>query len=161
MDDSEEDVNNSNKLNPSDSYRVGNKRPPLHSRFKKGASGNRQGRPKHRPPFHETLLTEFRKLALVVLNGRQIKIGHDRLFAVQIIKAGVKGGPQSARLLHNVIAAAEAREAEAAAKAEAEAKKQQEGYDTKPFSWTEELEILYQELEIFIQPQSGARPQEA
>lgn len=159
MDDPEEDVNCSDSRNPSDSYRVGNRHPPLHSRFKKGVSGNRKGRPKHRPPFHETLLTEFRKLASVVLNGRQVKIGHDRLFALQIIKVSVKGGPQSARLLQSAVASAEAKVAEAAAKAEAEAKKQQDGYDTKPFSWTEELEELYRELEIFNQQQSGARQQ--
>ena len=80
---------------------------------------------------------------------------------MQIIKAGVKGGPQSARLLQNAVAFAEAREAEAAAKAEVEAKKQQDGYDTKTFSWTEEQEELYQQLEILVKQESGARQQDA
>jgi hypothetical protein len=38
---------------------VGYKRPPTHTRFRPGRSGNPSGRPRHRPDFHATLLAEL------------------------------------------------------------------------------------------------------
>jgi hypothetical protein len=38
---------------------VGFKRPPIHTRFRPGRSGNPSGRPKHRPCFRAALLSEL------------------------------------------------------------------------------------------------------
>ena len=40
-------------------YKVGNKKPPLHSRYKPGQSGNRSGRPKGRTNFGAILMEEI------------------------------------------------------------------------------------------------------
>jgi Family of unknown function (DUF5681) len=40
---------------------VGYKRPPSRTRFRPGRSGNPAGRPKHRPSFEDTLLSELAK----------------------------------------------------------------------------------------------------
>jgi hypothetical protein len=131
--------------NAEEPYRVGNKRPPLHTRFKPGVSGNPRGRPKRHAPFDETLLKEFHKVVSVLLAGKPTKIANDKLFAKRIVKDGLTRGPQSARLLHSMVREAEA-EAEAK-RVEAEEREARQRKEPAPFSWSEEQERLYAELE--------------
>ena len=54
-------------------YKVGYKRPPLHTRFRKGQSGNPRGRPRGSKNF-STLLTEALNEPVVVTeDGRRRK----------------------------------------------------------------------------------------
>ena len=129
---------------PDKSYAVGNKRPPLHSRFQRGKSGNPSGRPKGRTNFDTTLLKEFYKPVSATINGKPIKLTNDRLFAASLVKDGITKGPQSKLQLANRVERAEARlaaEAEAAVRKTAQAEK-----DPPEFKWTEAQERLYQEL---------------
>ena len=50
-----------NDVNPDQSYAVGNKKPPLHTRFTPGKSGNPSGRPKGRSNLEATVMKEFYK----------------------------------------------------------------------------------------------------
>jgi Family of unknown function (DUF5681) len=54
-------------------YNVGNKKPPLHTRFKPGQSGNPRGRPKGHKSFSLTLLDEFNKSVSATINGKPSK----------------------------------------------------------------------------------------
>ena len=101
-------------------YAVGNKKPPLHTRFKPGKSGNPSGRPKGRCDFDTTLLKEFYRAVPVTKNGKPIKVTNDKLFANSLVKDGITKGPQSKLQLANRVERAEAK---LAAKAEAEARK--------------------------------------
>jgi hypothetical protein len=99
-------------------YTVGNKKPPLHTRFEPGKSGNPSGRPKGRTNFDTTLLKEFYKPVSATINGKPIKVTNDKLFAASLVKDGITKGPQSKLQLANRVERAEAK---LAAKAEAEA----------------------------------------
>jgi len=91
------------------SYAVGNKKPPLHSRFGPGKSGNPSGRPKGRTNFDATLLKEFYKPVSATINGKPIKATNDKLFAASLVKDGITKGPQSKLQLANRVERAEAR----------------------------------------------------
>jgi Family of unknown function (DUF5681) len=128
---------------PDAAYKVGNKKPPLHSRFKPGQSGNPSGRRKGRSNFGTILMKEFCKTIPATLNGKPVKVSQERLFAASIVKDGITKGPQSKALLRKIVEQEEAREAaEAEARKKAEAEKPAEA-----FSWSEEQEELLRELE--------------
>ncbi len=146
MTDSDDERKNSVTDKQNEPYRVGNKRPPMHSRFKKGVSGNLRGRPKRRPKFDEVLLKEFRKPVAAVQNGKPVKTSFDRLFATKLVKSGIMDGTAAARLLRSQITQAEIREA-AAEKEAADRRQKEEKVEPEPFSWTEEQERLFRELE--------------
>ena len=128
---------------PDAPYKVGNKKPPLHSRFKPGQSGNPSGRRKGRSNFGTTLMKEFCKAVAATMNGKPIKVTNEQLFAAALVKDGITKGPQSKALLAGFIERLEARSAaEAEARKKAEAEKPAEA-----FSWSEEQEKLFRELE--------------
>jgi hypothetical protein len=129
---------------PDKSYAVGNKKPPLHSRFKQGKSGNPSGRPKGRTNFDTTLLKEFYRPVSATINGKPIKATNDKLFAASLVKDGITKGPQSKLQLANRVERAEAR---LAADAEAAVRKKTEAEKNPPeFEWTEVQERLYREI---------------
>jgi Family of unknown function (DUF5681) len=142
MSNSRDEENRGTNAGPDKSYAVGNKKPPLHSRFKQGKSGNPSGRPKGRTNFDTTLLKEFYKPVSATINGKPIKVTNDKLFAASLVKDGITKGPQSKLQLANRVERAEARlaaDAEVGKKAETE----------KPvakFEWTEAQQRMYQEV---------------
>ena len=136
-----DDEENQENVDPYKSYAVGNKKPPLHTRFKPGQSGNPSGRPKGRRSFDTTLLKEFYKPVLATVHGKPVKVTNDKLFAHSMVKDGITKGPQSKRELANAIQRAEARLA-----AMAEAKKKAEPEEDPIFVWDEEAEKRLQEL---------------
>ena len=128
---------------PDKPYAVGNKKPPLHTQFKPGQSGNPSGRPKGRPKFAAILMDEFYKIVSATINGKPVKENQARLFARSIITDGITRGPQSKRTLANEIGRAEAQLA-----IEAEARKKPEADEpAAKFSWTEAQERMLEEFE--------------
>ena len=126
-------------------YAVGNKKPPLHTRFKPGKSGNPSGRPKGRCDFDTTLLKEFYRAVPATKNGKPIKVTNNQLFAHSMVKDGITKGPQSKLNLANAVQRAHAR---LAAEAEAEARKKAKAPngDVQKFEWTETQQRLYEEV---------------
>jgi hypothetical protein len=81
---------------------IGYKKPPVHSRWKKGQSGNLKGRKKGKvrlmdmdDVFDEVLAA----LVAVNENGRPQKLSKFRAFATQVVNKGIKGDGKSAGLL--------------------------------------------------------------
>ncbi len=125
-------------------YKVGNKKPPLEHQFKKDQSGNPSGRPKGRTPFAKTLMKEFHEQVPVLIDGANTKLGNNELFAKHLVKAAITKGPQSSALL---LALVDKWEAQLAAEAAVLAAKK-ELEPKEGFSWTDEMEKLYQKLTL-------------
>ena len=55
---------------------VGFKRPPRHTRWKKGQSGNRKGRPKKRPltTLRNAIANKLKHSAVLVVEGKRTRI---------------------------------------------------------------------------------------
>jgi hypothetical protein len=123
-------------------YEVGDKKPPLHSRFKRGQSGNPKGRPKGNSDFGAALMRELRKRVAATINGNPFKIRNEELFVAALVKDGITKGPQAKALLMKSIRDQEARDA-----AIAEARKKVDPWgEVQEFSWAKEEQELYQQL---------------
>jgi len=55
-------------------YKVGYKKPPLHTRFRKGQSGNPRGRPRGSKNFSTLLADALNEPVVVTEDGRRRKI---------------------------------------------------------------------------------------
>lgn len=137
MSKNDDDTNDFKSKKQSETYKVGYKHPPLHSKFKKGVSGNSAGRPKKLVTVDQLFLKHWNKLTLIKQNGKLCKISNAELSCMQFIKsAATSGKPQTLKLLF-----------ELAAKAEAAHKKLNDDTDIDNFDWTEAQEKMFQELE--------------
>jgi len=83
-------------------YRVGNKRPPKHSQWQQGESGNARGRPRGSLNLATRVLRELRKRVVVTRGGRQVKIGKLEIFISQLVDNSIKGDTKSAVILLNL-----------------------------------------------------------
>jgi hypothetical protein len=65
-------------------------RPPKHSQFKKGQSGNSQGRPKGVSSFKADLAAELQEKLALTENGKERKITKQRAFIKTLTAAAIK-----------------------------------------------------------------------
>lgn len=72
-------------------YTVGYRRPPTHSRFKKGQSGNPRGKAKGRKNFKTELLEELSERVTVTENGRQRVLPMQTVFLKRLMADAVNG----------------------------------------------------------------------
>lgn len=80
-------------------YTVGNKRPPKHSQFAPGKSGNPAGRPKGSIGVKAKLAKELRKIITVKKNGKSIKMMKEDVILEQLIDNSMRGDLKSAALV--------------------------------------------------------------
>ncbi len=73
-----------------DDTSVGYKRPPRHSQFRPGQSGNPGGRRKNSPNFKSDLMDELREMIVIRENGRERKISKQRAFIKALVAAAIK-----------------------------------------------------------------------
>jgi hypothetical protein len=66
-------------------YLVGYGKPPLHSRFQKGRSGNPKGRPRGKKNMSTLLSTALNASIVVVANGRRKKITKREAIVTQLV----------------------------------------------------------------------------
>lgn len=85
---------------PDGDYEVGYKKPPVHSRFKKGQSGNPRGRPsrfRNLASIFDGVLDE--KVAIVENNGRRRQISKREAIVRQYLNGSLKGDPRAAQMI--------------------------------------------------------------
>jgi len=81
--------------NEEDDYDVGYGKPPKHSRFKKGQSGNPKGRPKKRKSFQEHIQEELD--TEITVGGRTMTKA--QAVAVSLVNDSIKGKPSARQAL--------------------------------------------------------------
>lgn len=89
-------------------YEVGYGRPPKHTQFVKGASGNPKGRPKGSKSFAAILNKNGRQLIEITENGRRRRITKFEAIALQLVNQGASGNLKAIRDLLRVVQQAEA-----------------------------------------------------
>lgn len=76
---------------PQDSSQVGYGKPPLHSRFKPGQSGNPRGRPKGKRNMGNILSDVLGQTVTVTINGKRRKIRSDTAILLRLREKALGG----------------------------------------------------------------------
>jgi Family of unknown function (DUF5681) len=81
---------------------VGYCRPPKHSQFKKGTSGNKKGRPKGRKNLATIFRKEMNKTVAISENGQHRMITKVEAAIRQVINRAAQGDPKALREVINI-----------------------------------------------------------
>src|SRR5258708_32053883 len=92
-------------------YQVGYGKPPQHTRFKKGESGNPTGRPKGSKNLTTLLEKELKQRVVVTENGRRRSITKQEAMVKHLVNKAVSGDRPLMQLLLDEIRLVEARPA--------------------------------------------------
>jgi hypothetical protein len=84
-------------------YEVGFKRPPVHTRFRKGESGNRKGRPKSTKNLKTDLNEELREKITLKDGDRTKKISKQRAIVKTLVNKTLKGDARAANTLISLV----------------------------------------------------------
>lgn len=82
-----------------DDDRAGYRRPPRHSRFKKGQSGNPKGRPKGSHNFSTDLGKELRSRVRVREDGKEKSVSKQEAVVKSMVAKAANGDPRALGLL--------------------------------------------------------------
>ena len=88
---------------PESNYDVGYGKPPEHTRFKKGQSGNPRGRPKRNKNFATVFAEILNETVTITENGRRRKISKREALAKQVINRAVQGDPRAIQMLFRLM----------------------------------------------------------
>ena len=80
-----------NDTAPDAPYEVGNKKPPRHTQFKPGFSGNPKGRPKGSVNLRTRVRQGLRKSIVVTKNGRPTRMPVLEVIANRLLESSMKG----------------------------------------------------------------------
>jgi hypothetical protein len=84
-------------------YEVGHGKPPIHTRFAKGRSGNPKGRPKGAKNVSTIVSRALNERVTVKENGRQKKITKCEAMFTQLVNKAASGDHRSIQLLLNYL----------------------------------------------------------
>jgi len=96
-------------------YEVGFKKPPKHTRFTKGQSGNPAGRPKGAKNLASIIIAQAMQLITVAENGKTRQVTKLEAAMTQLVNKAAAGDFASYRLLLQVLPGAEAQVAKTGA----------------------------------------------
>jgi hypothetical protein len=82
-----------------DDYAMGYGKPPRHSRFQKGHSGNRNGRPRGSKNSATLMMEALQETVIISENGRRKKITKQETIVKQIVNKAASGDHRSIELL--------------------------------------------------------------
>src|SRR4051812_3538346 len=109
---------NKRKDSADKNYQIGYGKPPAHTRFKKGESGNANGRPKGTLNFATVLLKTLREMVVVNENGRRTTITKLEAAVKQLVNKAAGGDLRALSQLFTLARVAEESGAEAMAPGE-------------------------------------------
>ena len=90
-------MNKVSKRKPTGNYPSGYAKPPEHSRWKPGQSGNPKGRPALSGDPSENAHKLFNEIIVAPLNGRPTRMTVGEAFVRQMMKAALAGNPTAIR----------------------------------------------------------------
>lgn len=82
-----------------DNYEVGYKKPPVHTRFQKGRSGNPKGRPKGGQNLATVLQRELNQMVTITERGRQYKVTKLVASVKQLVNSAATGDHRAMQML--------------------------------------------------------------
>ena len=85
--------------NPADDDAVGYKRPPKHSRFKPGRSGNPRGRPRKTRSIEAMIKRELDQTVKITEGGRELRISKREAIIKQFVNRAIKGDAKPLQLM--------------------------------------------------------------
>jgi hypothetical protein len=85
-------------------YEVGYGRPPRHTQFRPGQSGNPAGRPKNLQNLKTDLAEELGEMVTVTENGQPVRVSKQRLILKALTAKAAKGDARSADILIRLVA---------------------------------------------------------
>ncbi len=74
---------------------VGYKRPPKHTRFKPGQSGNPRGRPRKSKQIDDLIRRELDQTIVIKEGGREIRVSKRAAMIKQLVNQAIKGDPKA------------------------------------------------------------------
>jgi hypothetical protein len=123
-------------------YKVGNKRPPLEHRWRKGKSGNRRGRPKGSVNVYAMLVKVLQRVITIERGGRITKVTSLEGMLEQAVSSSLKKDWRAFDITFALL-----REGFAKGKISLETGQLVEPPVKMDLTWTEEQEIMYRKLE--------------
>ncbi len=87
----------------SGNYEVGYCKPPKHTQFKRGRSGNPKGRPEGARNLKTDLLEELGEQILVCEGSRELRVSKQRAMLKTLTAKALKGDTRAAALVLNMV----------------------------------------------------------
>ncbi len=86
---------------------TGYKKPPMHSQWKKGQSGNPSGKPKKEPSLNAKLKNLAAKEIVVTENGKKVSMTQDEAMLVAVLMKAMKGDMAAVKFVFEQLGAGE------------------------------------------------------
>lgn len=85
-------------------YEVGRGKPPVHTRFQKGRSGNPSGRKKRMPTIEDLLIRELEQTIVITgPGGRRQRITMQHAMIKTLVRDAVKGDKQALKIIAEIL----------------------------------------------------------